>query len=218
MSDNEKMGNEDILQKLEKMEKKIQKLSEENEWLRSENNIKDVAMGQQAAEIQALLSNAKSNPVVIRNGVDYGDMDISEENVRQVTTSGDAEINAREVDVSIEIPSMEKLERMKFMEEMVVVKVHDTTDKNEDPFPTVWNDGKPCRFRRGREERVPRKFLEVLARAKFTTFGQVKVKDANGDDTYAYVPHTAHVYPFDVVEDPNPRGRDWLRGVIASAH
>jgi hypothetical protein len=113
--------------------------------------------------------------------------------------------------------SKDKLEALRFNEEVLTVMVHDTTNPSEEPIPEVWNDGIVQRFIRGREQQVKRKYVEILARAKRTTRGNEKYKDLNGDDAYRYPAHTALRYPFSVINDPNPKGRDWLRGILAQA-
>ena len=114
--------------------------------------------------------------------------------------------------------SKSKLDMLAFMEEMVTVMVHDSTNPNDDPYPEVINGGDRNRqyFIRGREQKVRRKYIEVLARMKRTTYTQEKYKDGNGDDAYRQIPHTALRVPFSVTED-SERGKQWLRGILSEA-
>lgn len=107
-------------------------------------------------------------------------------------------------------------DEMAFMNEMVTVVVHETTDKNASPFPEVWVNGRVQRFVRGEEQRVRRCFVERLARAKLTTFDNVKTKNPDGDDVYIYPSHTGLVYPFAVVGDSD-KGKQWLKKTLAEA-
>jgi len=107
-----------------------------------------------------------------------------------------------------------KLEALRFNEDIITIVVHDSTNPTDEPFPEVWNDGVVQRFQRGKEMQVKRKYVEVLARAKRTTRGNEKYKDANGDDAYRYPAHSALRYPFSVLHDPSPRGRAWLSGIL----
>lgn len=108
-------------------------------------------------------------------------------------------------------------ETMQFNEDVLTVMVHESTDKNAEPIVEVFNGGIAQRFIRGKEQEVKRKFVEVLARAKMTTYTQQAYKDDNGVDSIRQVPHTALRYPFSVVRDPSPRGKDWLKSVLAEA-
>lgn len=111
----------------------------------------------------------------------------------------------------------DKLKELMFMEEVLTIRVADSTNPLDDPLPAVWNDGVSQYFIRGQEQQVKRKFVEVLARLKKTTYSQVKRVNAVGDEEYVNIPHTSSLYPFTVIEDANPRGRDWLRAVMAEA-
>jgi len=66
----------------------------------------------------------------------------------------------------------EHLENLKFNEEVLTIMLHDTTDPTADPIPYVINDGRRQAFIRGQEQQVKRKFVEVLARMKVTSYTQ----------------------------------------------
>jgi hypothetical protein len=106
---------------------------------------------------------------------------------------------------------------MAFNEEQIKIVVHETTDATVVSIPDFYVNGIPQRFIRGQEIVVKRKFVQLLARCRKTTFSQEKVRNGNGDEEYRNVPHTALAYPFSVLEDPNPRGRDWLKNIQAEA-
>ena len=112
--------------------------------------------------------------------------------------------------------SKEKLEILAFMEEELTILVHDTTDPTAEPLPEIINGGGKNRqyFIRGQEQRVKRKYVEVLARAKRTARGNEKFKDSNGDDAYRYPAHTAPRFPFTVIED-SQKGKEWLKAILS---
>jgi len=111
----------------------------------------------------------------------------------------------------------EKAAILAFMNEVVTVVVHTTTDKHEPQFVQLWNDGRFQLIPRGIETPVKRKFIEVLARMKGDSYGNVEYRDAEGNLTYKYPKQTGLRFPFAVVNDPNPNGRAWLQGVLAEA-
>lgn len=107
-------------------------------------------------------------------------------------------------------------DEMAFANEIITVRVHPTTDRNAHPLPEVYVNGRVQRFPRGEEIQVRRCFVERLARAMATTFGNVKVKGPDGEDKYIYPASSAEVYPFVVIGD-TPKGEAWLKSVMASA-
>lgn len=112
----------------------------------------------------------------------------------------------------------EHVKALQFMEDVLTVMVHDSTNENDEPIPAVWNDGRAQYFIRGQQQEVKRKFVEVLARLKLTRYTQKLTKDALGNDTYINVPHTALRHPFSVIYDPaGAKGADWLKKVLKEA-
>lgn len=103
-----------------------------------------------------------------------------------------------------------------FMNEMVTVMVADTTDENVNPMPTPSVNGVMQPIMRGVPTRVKRKYLEVLARCKETKFSQ-RTANPMEPDRIDMVPRTAFTYPFQVIEDQNPKGNAWLKAVMAEA-
>ena len=60
---------------------------------------------------------------------------------------------------------------------------------------------------------IKRKYVEVLARMKETKYRQVR--NPIELDRSELVPRTGPIYPFEVIRDDNPKGRAWLRSIIA---
>lgn len=111
----------------------------------------------------------------------------------------------------------EKLAMLAFMEMPVQVQIHTTTDPTAEQVFEVINGGKREFFRRGEVKTVARKFVNILASSKITSFTQKRVRDQEGIMQDVQVPSTALRYPFSVLNDPHPRGPDWLRATLASA-
>lgn len=104
-----------------------------------------------------------------------------------------------------------------FNEEVIDVIVHESTEQNAPLIVEVFVNGTPQRFLRGRMQSVKRKYVEVLARAKQTGLRTAVANDSNGNPVNRLDRHTALRFPFSVQHDPNPKGRDWLKKVLASA-
>ena len=69
---------------------------------------------------------------------------------------------------------------------------------------------------RGVPTTVKRKYVEILARMKETKYTQV-TRNPSAPDQIDMVARHGLSYPFDLVEDKNPRGRAWLQNVLAEA-
>lgn len=112
------------------------------------------------------------------------------------------------VNMEIADPSSEA-----FMNEIVEVVIHTTADEEEEPHIVLNVNGINQPFFREVPVRCRRMFVEVLARCKQTKYKQVT--DPNDMTRQELQPRTANVYPFTVLQDPNPKGRAWLRAVLA---
>lgn len=144
------------------------------------------------------------------------DEEIGQGNTRAMPSTGAPSIEPRVIEPA-KVINKEKLDEMAFNEEIVRVVIHDSTNQMDDPIPEVWVNGVCQRFIRGREMDVKRKYIGALARAKITVYSQEKYLDHMGVEAYKNVPHTALKYPFSIVVDSNPKGKEWLKGVLAQA-
>jgi hypothetical protein len=148
---------------------------------------------------------------------DTADRPIGQDGPREMPSTGPARIEPSEIETVDHPVSKSKLEALAFNEEILTVLVHDSTNVNDDPVPYVINGGRRQAFIRGREQQVRRKYVEILARMKRTTFTQEKFKDSQGIDGIRNIPHTGLVYPFQVIHDPSPNGRRWLQAILDEA-
>lgn len=101
-----------------------------------------------------------------------------------------------------------------FMNEQVLIMVHSTTDENQSPHVLVNCNGTNQPIIRGVPTTVRRKYLEILARMKETRYTQMTPNPAAPDLTEMRARHGL-AYPFDLIEDKNPKGRAWLNNVLA---
>jgi hypothetical protein len=61
---------------------------------------------------------------------------------------------------------------------------------------------------------IRRKYLEILARMKETKYNQ-RTPNPAAPDQIEMVARHGLAYPFELVDDKNPRGRAWLQNVLA---
>lgn len=102
-----------------------------------------------------------------------------------------------------------------FCEEQVTILLHSTTDDNAPPHVVVGVNGVNHPVFRGTPTLIKRKFVEVLARCKETRYTQPQRDMGNPEAGNQLVGRTALAYPFDLLEDKNPLGREWLNRILA---
>ena len=128
------------------------------------------------------------------------------------------------IEISDDAPTIDLVSELKdfaalassevFMNEHVTIMVHSSTDENQPPQVIVNCNGMNQPIIRGYPTTIKRKYVEILARMKETKYSQVTRNPAAPDQIDMVARHGLS-YPFDLVEDKNPRGRAWLTNVMA---
>jgi len=101
----------------------------------------------------------------------------------------------------------------KFMDEIVIVRLHKSTDKNAAPHVILSVNGMTQPVFRGQPTPLKRKYVEVLARMVESTYEQKS--DERDLERYQMLETSAQAYPFEVIRDDNPIGREWLDHILA---
>lgn len=110
-----------------------------------------------------------------------------------------------------------KADRMAFDNEMVTVMVQESGDtKYPDPCISVWVNGRHQLFVRNYPITCKRMFVEGLARSRPETFDNQEYVNADGIKGYRWPKRTALKYPFQLLQDSNPAGVEWLKGILAT--
>lgn len=100
-------------------------------------------------------------------------------------------------------------EELAFMDEMLDIMLHESTDKNaEDPVPVGCN-GVFVYIKRGQPTRVKRKFVNHLI-AKNTRVSTPEYTNAAGERAFKIVQQQGLKYPFSILKDPSHKGGEWL--------
>jgi hypothetical protein len=141
---------------------------------------------------------------------------VGQDGVFSVPSEGPARIVAPSIEVPEKPVDEEKLAMLKFMEDVLEIQIHSSTDKTADQVFEVFINNEREVFRRGEAKKVKRKFVEKLALTKVTNYENKEVRSEEGEKAYVYPSHTALRYPFSVLFDPHPRGGDWLRWALAT--
>lgn len=106
-------------------------------------------------------------------------------------------------------------QHLAFMEERVTIHLHDPQDNNPEPIVPVGVNGKVLYLRRGETHTLPRKYIEVLARARRVNYRSQEAVAADGSRTMVLKSSTTLQYPFTVVSDPSgAKGAEWLKRIM----
>lgn len=147
--------------------------------------------------------------------VNAAEQQVGQESSLLMPSTGNIIREERTIEVVTQPMQGDSLDELAFMEELVEVMVHDSTDENaENPVQTACN-GTNQFFWRNQPQVVRRKYVEILARAKTTSISTREATDMNGDRTMRIGKASALRYPFSVIRDENPRGSAWLRAILA---
>ena len=127
------------------------------------------------------------------------------------------EIGRGDVDLIEPVVSMDYAAMEAFMHEPVTVVVMSSGDDTETDLVQMSVNGVSQFFRRDTTQTVKRMYVERLARCKKTDFNQ-KLDDRQGEAEFNTMNRRHSLrFPFQVLEDKNPKGSAWLKVILAEA-
>lgn len=132
-----------------------------------------------------------------------------------VTGSIDRDEYAQPFELVSESHFEDLAELERFMNEPVKVMIDKTTERNAEQIIQLMCNGVSQFIVRGREAVIRRKYLDILARAKVDQVETEEYLNPKNEKAIRINHHPSHKYPFRVVQDDNPRGYEWLKGVMA---
>lgn len=142
--------------------------------------------------------------------------DSTSESIAEIPVTGEAEIitqapKAADMDTA--------LADQKFNEERVKIYLHPSMSEHDSSrLVSVGVNGEKKYLVSGRESWVKRKHLERLIYARPELIEHQGVKnDMTGKEQNVFRKTAFSRYNFEVLEDPNPKGREWLAGLRRAA-
>lgn len=142
----------------------------------------------------------------------------------------DADLGDREGDIVLAdtaVMEEEYLDKLKFMEEPVTVRLQQNAEKNAAMAFPFWNNGKPSEvFQNGRWQEVgylpvgrpliiKRKILEQIIRARVDSVTtEILNRESDRPENRA-VRFTSPVHSYSILKDDNPRGAAWATELMA---
>lgn len=107
-------------------------------------------------------------------------------------------------------------DKERFNHDVLTVQFMPPGNENEPKFAEVNVNGKRIVARRGDTVKMRRFQVAVLAQSKIARIEQLRVNGPDGNPQYVEREVFSQTYPFSVVEDPDPRGRAWLKQQLAN--
>ncbi len=115
------------------------------------------------------------------------------------------------------LAAKEYLDELAFMEEKVQVVAHRGREKHAPLVLDFYCNGKPFWLRVEEPTWVPRKYVEIMARAQPMDV-RTQIDDEQGEKPVNRIIRSSSAqYPFTVIEDKNPKGAAWLAKVMRTS-
>lgn len=120
--------------------------------------------------------------------------------------------------IQAEVPPMDQMELERFMNEELDVLIHEPQLEGEPSVVELEVGGIPCYAMRGIPQKLRRKYVEVLARARSAHVRHWYKQQGEATKNFQSFSSRALTYPFIVEKDPSGgKGRAWLASTLASA-
>lgn len=116
-----------------------------------------------------------------------------------------------------ELESKDYNDELAFNQDRLVIVLHKGREKFAPMFIDAWVNGRAIRVPVDTKVRLPRCYVEVLARAQQMDVQTEShaIEDDHGAGTVNRILRSLSAnYPFSVLEDPSPKGAAWLSKVM----
>lgn len=104
-------------------------------------------------------------------------------------------------------------QELAFNEEFVQIRLEPSSEKNPPKFEMFGNQGNQVWVPYGVPFVIKRKFVEIMARCKHDDISTEIIKHDDSEQNNA-LRNSRSKYPFSMLRDDNPKGRDWLQNLL----
>lgn len=122
----------------------------------------------------------------------------------------DRKVESVDIDV---VRSMDHAQHLAFMEEYLVINIHETGEKGAENPVVLGVNGRQVAILRGSDTLVKRKYVELLLRAKPEAINTRITRGGDGEPRNHIDKKRALKHPFSINMDRNPRGRAWAQKI-----
>ena len=203
---------------LKVLESQIQDSNQKVEASSQATNLRLGGMENSIAEILKAVS-AKNNPTSItKDGTHSEDAYLKLDRV-DIEFEENPDINA---DVEVVRPGLTCVDTMEFKEkaeqtmfdlEKIEIMVMPSASTYPDHTFFVGVNGRQLLIIRGQKQWLPRNYVEVLLRAKISSYANIERRNAQNELEVVYPETKSHRYPMQILTDNNPLGVKWLQRV-----
>jgi len=161
------------------------------------------------------MTDAIHTPVRRSRGTNTENLEMEQPSPIVLPEMGEPLVVEREPIIPVESKSLnsDHMEALKFNEDELIIILQPSSEENAPMVIDVAVNGESKWVRVGVEEKLKRKFVEVLIRSKpisvQTTHDEVGAKVINN----RILRHQRAKYPLSVMYDPSPKGSAWLHRV-----
>jgi len=196
-------------------------IAESNDKNEASNKVVDLQIGQMKDSIELILKavSAKNVPASItKDGPHSEDVYLGLDKV-DIEFAENGDIHA---DVEVVRPGIASVDSMEFKEkadqtqfdlEKLQVMVMPSASTYPDHTFFVGVNGRQLLIIRGQRQWLPRNYVEVLLRAKISSYANVERRNAANELEVVYPETKSHRYPLQILQDHNPLGTKWLERV-----
>lgn len=163
----------------------------------------------------------RAAPVTRRKVVaETQEMEVAPEATTAFTNDGE---RVDEIEIAVQgdlVNFKDKADRLAFLEEKLTIIINESSEKDAEKYVFCSVNGQGAGpggvkwLPRNRELTIARKFVEVLAKARPVRYKSVDETLPNGELASRQVGSSSQKYPFTVISDPNPKGREWLSKLL----
>ena len=197
-------SNESNQQRFDSLEKSVSGLS---------NDIKE-----QINLVLKAVSAKNDRKIITKDGLFAEDVCLNEDLIG-IEFEENADVHA---DVEILRPGLrsidnaefqDKASQMAFDNEQVKIMVMPSSSTYPDHTFSVGVNGIQRLIVRGKAQWLPRRYVEVLLRAKVSTYANIEQRNSRNELEVVYPETKSHRYPLQILEDKSPLGIKWLTRV-----
>lgn len=161
--------------------------------------------------------NAVNNPVVSTSETSTADIPLTQPSPIIVPETGALIKPEPEQIAAVDKPlNVTYLDDLKFAEEIVTIMLQPSSEENAPMVVDIYVNGEARWIPVGQEVPLKRKFVEVLMRSKPVSIQTDHEAVQSGAKVInnRIIRNTRAKYPLSIINDPNPKGREWVNRIM----
>lgn len=161
--------------------------------------------------------NAANTPVVSTSETNTAEIPVTQPSAIAVPLEGKLAVQEPEKIAVLDKPlESDYLEALKFNEEVIEIMLQPSSEENAPMVVDVYVNGEAKWIPVGQQVPLKRKFVEVLMRSKPVSIQTEHESHQSGAKVInnRIIRNTRAKYPLSILNDPNPKGREWVNRIM----